>query len=139
MIYRYLSSFHTFKNVVSIPNISSMSFRKYSHTTILLLYISLNVVHSVFYSFKIVQTTFAQSSKIISNSSLHFFLNAGSFAGVAGTLCGWLMESRALQSNFWNFQVDHSNLWESSKVWDMYLTGLHHAPIYFILVLSCYL
>ena len=102
--------------MVSIPNISSMSFRKYSHTTILLLYISLNVVHSVFYSFEIVQTTFAQSSKIISNSSLHFFLNAGSFAGVAGTLCGWLMESRALQSNFWNFQVDHSNLWELSSL-----------------------
>ena len=102
--------------MVSIPNISSMSFRKYSHTTILLLYISLNVVHSVFHSFEIVQITFAQSSKSISNSSLHFFLNAGSFAGVAGTLCGWLMESRALQSNFWNFQVDHSNLWELSSL-----------------------
>ena len=100
----------------SIPNTSCMSFGKYNHTTILLLYISLYVVHSVFYSFEIVQTTFAQSSKIISNSSLHFFLNAGSFAGVAGTLCGWLMESRALQSNFWNFQVDHSNLWESSSL-----------------------
>ena len=50
-----------------------MSFRKYSHTTILLLYISLNVVHSVFYSFEIVQSKFPQSSKSINNSSLHFF------------------------------------------------------------------
>ena len=59
--------------MVSIPNISSMSFRKYSHTTILLLYISLNLVHSVFYSFETVQTAFAQSSKSISNSSFHLF------------------------------------------------------------------
>ena len=75
VVYYCQYSFHTFKNVVSIPNISSMSFRKYSHTTILLLYISLNVVHSVFYSFEIVQIAFAQSSKSISNSSLHFFFS----------------------------------------------------------------
>lgn len=75
VVYYCQYSFHTFKNVVSIPNISSMSFRKYSHTTILLLYISLNVVHSVFYSFEIVQIAFAQSSKSISNSSLHIFFS----------------------------------------------------------------
>ena len=41
-----------------------MSFRKYSHTTILLLCIPLNLVPSVFYSFEIVQTTFAQALKV---------------------------------------------------------------------------
>ena len=60
-----------FKNVVSISSVSSMSFRIYHYTTVFLC-ISLNLVHSVFYSFEIVQTIFVQSSSI-SNSWLHFF------------------------------------------------------------------
>ena len=61
-----------FKNVVSISSISSISFRIYIYTTVPLC-ISLNLVHSVFYSFETVQTAFAQSSKSISNSSFHLF------------------------------------------------------------------
>ena len=57
--------------MVSVSSVSSMSFRIYSYTTVLL-FISLNLVHPVFYSFEIVQSIFAQSSSI-SDSLLHFF------------------------------------------------------------------